>query len=139
MNSADLLTLVIAVLLASLTAYLAKGRGRSPALWFLLGMLFGVFSLIALFLMPMVKPEEPQKRGSVTLVVEPEVVDDAFSRKSWFYLDAQRKQEGPVPLAALQSLWKAKAIVDTTYVWCEGMENWKKIVDLPDLAERLSQ
>jgi len=138
MNSVDLLTLVIAVLLASLTAYLAKGRGRSPALWFLIGMLFGIFALIALFLIPMVKPEG-EKRGPVTIVAKPEAVDDAFSLKSWFYLDAQRAQVGPIQLHALQELWKNQAIMASTYVWCEGMENWKKIADLPDLAERLSQ
>lgn len=41
---------------AILSAIAAKTRGRSPAAWFALGLLFSVFSLLAVLIMPRVAP-----------------------------------------------------------------------------------
>lgn len=142
MSSTDFLSLVIAILMGSLTAYIAKGRGRSPSIWFFIGMFFGIFGLIALFFFPAIKAEE--KTSIVRQVPHaepsPPVVEavDPLATREWFYLDSQHKQLGPVPVGTLQELWKDKVVGEGSYVWCEGMENWKKVSDIPLLLSRLT-
>jgi hypothetical protein len=143
MTSADFLSLVIAILLGSLTAYIAKGRGRSPGIWFFIGMFFGIFGLIALFFFPIIKLEGdlPSRRQMPPpAITPPPLVETAcpLTSRDWFFLDREHKQLGPEPLAKLQELWRAGTIAGSTYVWCEGMENWKKIDDISLLLSRLT-
>lgn len=143
MTSADILSLVIACLMGSLTAYIAKGRGRSPGIWFFIGMFFGIFGLIALFLFPAAKTEKETANAipkPVLEILSPPVVEpvDPLMTRRWYYLDKTHKQFGPVSVDALQTLWKEAAIGQATYVWCEGMESWKKIQEVPLLLTRLS-
>ncbi|MFE2005673.1 hypothetical protein ACFW6U_09800 [Pseudomonas guariconensis] len=42
--------LIICLALAGVTAYFAKQKGRSPAAWFLLGLIFPVIGLIAVWI-----------------------------------------------------------------------------------------
>lgn len=50
--------------------------------------------------------------------------------KQYFYLGANNQQNGPVPAESL----KAYGVTRDTLVWCEGMENWAKASDVPELA-----
>ena len=127
MNSQDLLQLLFTgIFMGGLTAFLAKKRGRDPAWWFVVGLLAGIFGLIALFFYPPVVQSEvaPPKPP-------PAPVDDALALKAWYYLDSEHKTLGPTTLADLQ-----KIATPATYVWCEGMQDWKKIEELPDLKSR---
>lgn len=125
--------LFAAVLIGTLTAVLAKRRGRDPAIWFLIGMLCGIFGLIALFFFPEIKQQEAPKVSTPP----PAPAQDALATKKWFYLDAERQTLGPHPITVLQELFKAGTITPSTFVWCDGMEGWKKIQDLPELQSRL--
>lgn len=119
------ITFVFWVALGALTAYLAEKWKRNPLPWFFIGMLFGVFGLLALYLMPQVEEK--------TSKVEAEPIPDPFSLKMWFYLK-EGEQIGPVAFDKLKREWK-----DSTYVWSEGMAEWKKIGDLPELKSRLEK
>ncbi len=65
---------------AVLTAIAASSRGRSGAGWFLLGLIFGVFALVAVLVMPRVSavpvdplapiPGETRKRTELRLAAE---------------------------------------------------------------------
>lgn len=143
MNSPDFLQLLFtAAIIGTLTAYLAKGRGRDPTKWFFIGLLCGVFGLIALFLFPVVTQEDEKQQGGkaegvVLPPVAPAVVEAPLAANRWFYLDAKHERFGPVAEDALQVLFQEEKITSRTYVWCEGMEGWKRLEDLPELLERL--
>ena len=141
MNSSDFLQLLVAaVLIGTLTGYLAKERGRDPIKWFLIGMLCGIFALIALYLFPVVEDKE-QKNEREAKVLPPassQPVEDELSAKPWFYLDQKHVRYGPEPLDTLKLRFKDGDINKRTYVWSEGMEGWKRIEDLPDILEQMS-
>ncbi len=131
MKTPDFLELLFAAaLIGTLTAYLAKRKGRDPTVWFLIGMLCGIFGLIALFFVPEVKQQEKPKPPSPP-------PQDALATKKWFYLDAAHTTCGPHPFATIQQLFRENTIQPSTYVWCEGVEGWKKIHDLSELQSRL--
>ncbi|MBY0526256.1 MAG: trypsin-like peptidase domain-containing protein [Gemmataceae bacterium] len=58
----------------------------------------------------------------------------------WLYVDANGKQQGPVPASQIVSLWQSGAITDGTLVWKEGLSEWGPVssasIDLK--AERFS-
>ena len=53
--------LILWIGFAVVTAIAASGRGRSGGGWFLLGLIFGVFALIAVLVMPRVTPDSPDR------------------------------------------------------------------------------
>lgn len=141
MNSPDFLQLLVAAaLIGTLTGYLAKGRGRDPIKWFLIGMLCGIFALIALYLFPVVEDKEKAKDIEVKVVppVVPQAVEDELSAKPWFYLDEKHVRYGPEPLDTLKLRFKDGDITKRTYIWSEGMEGWKRLEDLPDVLEQIT-
>ncbi len=117
--------------MGGITAYLAKRRGRDPAKWFIVGFLCGIFGLLALFLFP---EEKPPKETQVA----PAPVPDALATKSWYYLDEQHNTLGPQTLDQLKVLFDEEKISLKTHVWCEGMQGWKRICELPELESRFS-
>lgn len=115
MNSQEVLQLLIsALVMGSITAYLAKRRGRDPVKWFFVGFFFGIFGLIALFFMKPVEALEPAPRALPT-IEQP---------KQWYYLDAAHNTLGPITHDELQSFATPK-----TYVWKQGMTDWKRFED----------
>lgn len=50
--------------------------------------------------------------------------------KQYFYVGQNGSQCGPVEMGTLKSL----GITRETLVWCDGMVNWTKAGDVPDLA-----
>lgn len=136
----NLLNVIFILLVAWLTAYTAAKKGRSAIFWFFLGFLFNLFALLFLIFLPPVKkrttPErEPSFQGT-TIEVKPlatseEPVDlQSPERQEWYYLDAQRQQTGPVTFEALKDLYRNATITDSTYLWCEGMKEWRKLSEL---------
>lgn len=116
------LSIVLGLIIGGWTSYLAKFRGRDPRVWFLLGFCFGLLGLLALLVMPDLSNREEDE---VEVTVEP-IVPDAED-KQWYYLDAEGMQKGPVELSFLENLYEDKKISSTSFVWCEGMEEWKTI------------
>jgi hypothetical protein len=117
-----ILSIVLGLIIGGWTSYLAKFRGRDPRIWFLLGFCFGLLGLLALLVMPDLSN---RKEEEVEVVVE-SVIPDAED-KQWYYLDTEGVQKGPVELSFLENLYVDKKISSTSFVWCEGMEEWKTI------------
>ena len=163
MNSPDLIQLLFTgVLIGALTAYLANGRGRDPVRWFFIGMLCGVFGLIALFFFPVIPQEGqegsksnrdrnkfqnesgnqsgnqsgPQVSPESTQIVTP-IVEDPLA-KPWYYLDEKHQKYGPIAVDSLEKLFIEKKITSRTYMWTQGMEGWKRLEELSDLQARLN-
>lgn len=49
--------------------------------------------------------------------------------RKYFYIDAQNQQRGPVEAQQLPML----GVNPNTYVWTEGMRDWARVVNVPDL------
>ena len=54
----------------------------------------------------------------------------------WFYLE-RTDQQGPVPISMLRRLWDERVIGPKTFVWRDGMVDWREVRDIPDLGEQL--
>lgn len=124
------------LLLGGATSYFARQRGRDPLVWFFIGMLLGILGLLLLFLLPSVALEEEKSREGDTLE-ELKEEDSGFRFREWYYLSNAREQVGPNSYSNLRDMWNSKTISEETYVWCDGMEIWKKIEELPKLRESL--
>jgi len=111
--------------MGTITAYFAQKRGRDLFSWFIIGMLLGILGLIILFLIADRSKVEPEK--DVPEPILPHVVS-----KDWFYLDDNRQQHDPVSTEELKSLRERGEISSDTYVWSEGMEDWKKLQEIPE-------
>jgi predicted Zn finger-like uncharacterized protein len=56
------------------------------------------------------------------------------TRSPWFVM-VKSKQEGPLDEAALQELVDAGTVTGRSYFWQQGMPDWKRGSDIPELAE----
>lgn len=138
-----LLTVVLWILMGTATSYFANQRGRDPFAWFLIGMLLGLLGLLLLFLLPPVEAKEEKPEGFELEEMEeapekPVVTNENYRFKDWFYLDDKHHQLGPYNFQAFRKVWDQGKVSQDTFVWTEGMENWKKIEDLPGFQESLN-
>jgi len=113
--------LIAWVLIGALTSYLAKQKGRDPVTWFVIGTLFSLFGLIALYFMP-------SKEASANKDSKPEnpvqIADDHELVHDWYYADQEHQQRGPISYHELMSLWNTYVISNDSLVWSEGMLEW---------------
>lgn len=145
-----IMSFIILVIVASLTAYYAERKGRSFAIWFLLGALLGIFAPLILFFLPSLQETE-ESGGQPTMAVsqpDPSLQhlpssapqrDWQLEDKLWYYLDHQHQQMGPVSVIALRDLWNRGLLELNSYVWTEGMSQWRKVDELPELKATLSK
>ncbi len=119
--------------MGSISAYLAKKRGKNPYLWFGLGAILGVLGFFLLFFMPSKKKMAERKKSvqddSETIDITPDVSPTQFE-KLWYYLAPGNEQHGPMSFDALKRAFSAGDVTDTTYVWNEEMEEWKRFGEL---------
>lgn len=137
-----LISLALLLFFAFLSAYVAKQRGRDPVAWFMIGILLGIFSPILLLILKplnanreMMETEENEDTKLAPQVLETKEI--RYSNKEWYYLDKSQQQQGPVYFNTLKSLWLNEKITSTTYVWSDGMPQWKRINELPGFVEAL--
>jgi hypothetical protein len=130
-----LLSFVIWLLIGGATAYFAQQRGRDPFIWFMIGMFLGLLGLLLVFLLPSLEEPDQEAEGHEEHLVESQVPAKThdYLIKDWFYLDALRQQQGPMRFEILKKIWEQGSISENSYVWCEGMKQWEKIENLPDL------
>lgn len=136
-----LLTVALWILMGTATSYFASQRGRDPFAWFLIGMLLGVLGLLLLFLLPPAAPKEEQEEFEVEeFSREPAKIEpqECYRFKDWFYLDDKNQQLGPLNFQNFRKVWEQGKVSEGTFVWSEGMENWRKIQDLPGFSETLN-
>lgn len=156
MTSSMILTIILWILTGLATGYLAYRRGRDPYIWFALGIFFGILAILVLVLLPPTKMEEEEMaaneraeeitEGRERQLKEqekqenaPDLLPQSVETKEWFYLDKAKQQQGPISFYSLNALWENGEVDPRSYVWTEGMPEWKKIQDLPDLSRVLEQ
>lgn len=128
--------IIMWTLFGAASAYYAQIKGRDPILWFVLGALLGIISLIILFFLPTIETKEAPAAEAEVIVEEP-IVYKSLRFKEWFYLDDMNQQKGPVSFTVLQRLYYDKVLNLSTLVWTEGMEGWSKLEDLSELRDAL--
>lgn len=125
------------VFIGFLTSKLAKKRGRNPNAWFCIGLFLGLLGLLLLFILP---APHARKRKNQKPYIPPQLKreSDAWI-KMWYYLDLNHKQKGPIEFPDLINHLKNKTIKDESFVWGEGMDEWKRLNELPDIVKEIEQ
>jgi MFS family permease len=116
----------------TLSSHFAKRRGRNSRAWFYIGLLLGVIGVVLLFLLP--KIDKPPVRQKPL----PPKKSEAWL-KMWYYLDPAHTQQGPLEFPDLIKKWKEKGISEKSYIWGEGMQEWRQLHELPDLLKEIEQ
>lgn len=114
-----LLTIAMGLLTGAACSNFAKNQGRNPRRWFFIGFLFGIFGLLAIFILPRMKKQAPAEAAPLP------APKPAHADKLWYYLDSENERFGPIKYEALQDLFKENKISSQTYVWNEGFDDWK--------------
>lgn len=146
-----LLSFILLLIIASFTAYYANRKGRNPLLWFIIGVLLGIFAPLILLFLSSVKPVDSDIPTMSVSNPDPSLdqLDQAppqvnlqsseEENKLWYYLDQNHQQIGPVSIIALRELWNRGQLEITSYVWSDGMEQWQKVDSLPELKKGLNR
>ncbi len=125
-----LFSVAVSLILGLACGHYAKRRGRGPIPWLVMGGLFGIFALIALFILPNLKKQKTSKKPTV---VEPTKLTATFplhAEKLWYYLDDEKKQMGPMSFSGLSKAWDEGVVREVTLVWNEGMQNWQHLKEV---------
>lgn len=119
------------VLFGLLSAYIAKKKGRRAPVWFFLGMSLGILSVLLLIVLPAIQPPPLAPSSAPPLFIPP----SGEWAKLWYYLDEAKTQQGPLEFAELIKNWREKKVTEGTYIWGEGMGEWKRLAELPHLLK----
>lgn len=158
-NDQDYFTSFIGLLIIGVfTAYYASVKGKNPFLWFFITCLIGIFAPLTLFILTMfnnpteessdqpqmgVSPPPQPKNPSEKDGLNKSVMNNDLERKEedllWFYLTDDHQQFGPVSVIALRDLWNTGRLGLGNYVWSQGMREWKKLEELPELQSVLNK
>jgi predicted Zn finger-like uncharacterized protein len=76
-------------------------------------------------------PKEKEPSEAVAPAASPEVVE--------WYLAIDGQQIGPLPIAEAQARLLAEAAADRAYAWRDGMADWARIADVPELRSLLPE
>ncbi len=117
------------------TSHFAKKRGRAPLGWFFVGFSLGIFGPLLLFMLPKVGA----KKTRPTHKPLPVPKQSEAWLKMWYYLDPAHEKQGPMEFPDLIKTWKDKGICEASYIWGEGMGDWKRLSDLPDLIDEIKK
>ncbi len=133
---------LFAVLWAVACAYIGNMRGRNPFAWFCIGLFLNMFGVLLLYILPNLKAQAATESGvpapppAQEVEDEPEVID--ITPREWYYTDSGGAQQGPISLVQLRHYWREGVVKPTTYVWSDGMAEWKKIEACEDLQRELT-
>lgn len=141
------LSFAISVLMAFICASIAEKKGRNTTAWFFWGLMFSFLALIVLFFLPSLNdetagaigPNEDAQAASDVDILSKFPEPSEVEQKLWYYLDTDYQQMGPVSTIALKQLWDTGLLDVNSLVWSEGMEEWKKVGELPKLNDVLAQ
>lgn len=124
---------ILAGLICSFSALQHK---RNPYGWFFIGLIFGVFGILFLYLLN--KKFKKEKLQQV-IITSPAISIPESCQKLWYYLDNQNQQIGPMSFSLLKTNWIRGKINSSTFLWNAEMENWKQVHELPEIFSTLKQ
>jgi len=109
-----------------ITARFAQKKGLNPRNWYIAGVLFCALAFIVLLFRRKKNLKIPDP------VYKPELIPIYLPQQEnlWYYLDETGQQFGPISLQALTRAWEDKKVQEESYVWNEGLEDWKKFKEV---------
>lgn len=150
-----ILSLIISSLFAGMCYITAKKRGRNEKLWAVLGLFFGVFAVLALYLFPKkgIPPTTPiqEQAGPISSIHNESAAsledDESFeiprqkrlsSSRSldWYYIDPSEDNaiNGPHKIKELREVIHMKKLDCNTYIWCEEFDEWTVISEFSNAS-----
>jgi predicted PurR-regulated permease PerM len=137
------ISLFLGIVFAFICAYVAKKKFRNPSLWFLAGLLFSIFALIILLILPIKEErieQDPELMPNLKELQELESVEakpnenstENYSNKLWYYLDDSNQQCGPMTMKGIMNQLKDGKINSDTFVWNEELKDWKPLKETSD-------
>lgn len=139
-----LIAMIMGIIWGFVCMLVAKKKGRDPRSWFLLGLFFSLFAFLILLLVPSSKAMEAVALAKADVVQQERVKNEALqpfmstlSKRVWFYLDQKHSQVGPVDFEELKKKRSNGDISSKTYLWSEGMQDWKTLDNLSYLKTEL--
>ncbi len=115
--------IAIAAIFGISSAYFAYQQGRSPYLWFFIGLVLGFLGCVALLFLPQFKSaKNTQDAEDISPIYQLEP-----THKLWYYLTESNEQMGPMSHNALVSAFLDKKISLSTYLWNEDMNEWQTL------------
>lgn len=135
---------IVWIIMGLIGGRLAEKRGRNPWFWCFVGVMFWP-ALLALLVLPDLNDELEEPTGRMAREVHAAfdeattvLADDYFSSHVWYYLDESHKEEGPVEFSFIRDLWTRKQLTEASYLWHEGMADWKPLGKVPGIREALA-
>jgi GYF domain 2 len=138
MNIQIFLSVILWLMIGSATAYYANQRGRDPVVWFMIGMLLGLFGLLLVFILPSGKTENKEQSIDSTHDITVFTAVPDYPLVGYYYYDRNQNRQGPLSLDDLKNAWTQKQVDKETFVWYEGLLDWKKIEELQNLLTYLA-
>ena len=130
----NLVLALINALVCFTCAHYAKKRGRNPTYWFIGGAFLGLIALIILLLLPKkaiaVVPVATAEAAPPMPSLRLQTLFETQASKLWYYLDAERQQNGPMSFEALTRAWNDGKLLKSSFVWNEELENWKRLDEI---------
>lgn len=117
------LILFSSLAVGSISAYIAWRRERNPYIWFVVGFIFGLLGVLAIFIIP------HRKKVLVARPAPQPYIEGPLDRY-WYYLDEERQQQGPMSHGALTQAWQNGNIGSGTFIWHEELSTWKPLQEL---------
>lgn len=122
-----------------LTAYLAKRRGKKPTPWFFVGLFLGLFGVALVLILPWIEKKlKPRPIVVSRIQTREQVLALPESAQSWYFLDRKHTQMGPLQFKEFVEKWKSGEVRPDSYVWTDGMGEWKRVNALPSLQKALT-
>jgi hypothetical protein len=141
-----LIQVASAFVVGGISALYAPSKGRSSLNWFFIGLFFGVFGLLLLFLLPSLKKDEEISKGGLPAEKTPSIEQksqevsphlEEIKKDDWFYLDGNKKPQGPCTRESMKEKWQQGSLSQESWVWNESIVVWKKIADVSPLLHWL--
>jgi GYF domain 2 len=137
-----LISFVIFLTFGAICSFVAKQKGRDPVAWYILGMLFCLLALVVLFLLPPlpsqaedIEENEDQKLSGLKPGGQTEPL---YTQNEWFYISEEKRAQGPVGFELLKKMWQEGRLSSNSFLWTEGMNQWKRVKELKGMEDALS-
>ena len=147
---------IISLPIAVITAFIAPHRERNGWVWFLIGLVFGIFGLALLIALPLParKMEKALNSSFPHIPAEGPLLSSASDLPSsyfpdssipliylngWHYMEPHSgDMKGPISFHAFKQLWLSGIVNRETFIWNHTEKEWVQLAQRPQYCTWLS-
>ncbi len=129
-------SILLGLISAFICAHFAKKRGRNPLHWFIWGVLFGLFAVCTLFLLPVRKAVSAAPAPPAPPIPLLQALAPTQACKLWYYLDPEKQQRGPMSFDGLNREWSEGKLHVQSFVWNDELDNWKRLEEVVTIFQK---